>query len=361
MKPRRPLTILRHCPSEVAQLPSEYSALTQARGMGPLPGLVTEQHGERSLAKLLRRHGLPLAVVDQRDARVPLVDMVGLFESAARLSGDPFFGLRVGGLMRVTDYGCYILHAAAAPKLGRGIERTVRGIRYYQAAGALRLELRGQEACFSYRQHVTTPEAGRQHADHVLPAVLGFVRLFLGQAWRPARYVVPYARHGLSGRLETLLRGAVEFGRDGAGVVFDRALLELRTTSSAPDHAPGLRDLRQLVRTRPSDSLGAAVAQIAELQLLDARVDLAGTAARLRLRPRTLQRQLAAEGTSYREIIDRIRFETACRLLQETRLTVAEIADRLGYAEHPHLTRAFRRLAGCSPAEYRQLSGRAGH
>ena len=338
---------------------SFHGAVTQARGMGPLPDLVLEEHGEGSLTALLRRHGLPAAIVEQDDAHVPLVDMVELFEGAARLTGDPLFGLRVGRLMQVTDYGCYVRHAAEARTLGGGIERAIRGLRYFQTAGSLRLEIDGEEACFSYRQHVVAPESGRQHADHVLPATLGFVRLFLGQDWQPDRYVVPYRRHRLAGRLETMLGGAVEYGRDGVGIVFDRALLRLRTRA-APGGAPAMGDLRRLVRDRPADSLGAAVARMAELQLLDLRADLAGAAARLRLRPRTLQRQLAAEGTSYRAIIDRVRFAAACRLLRETRLPVAEIAHRLGYAEHPHLTRAFRRLAGCSPAAYRLEGGAAG-
>ena len=62
--------------------------------MGPLPSLVLEEQGERTLAALLRaRHDLPSTIIDEPDARIPLVDMIELFDGAARVSGDPFFGL----------------------------------------------------------------------------------------------------------------------------------------------------------------------------------------------------------------------------------------------------------------------------
>lgn len=333
---------------------SRFGALTQVRGMGPLPDIVLAEHGERALAALFRCHHLPVAAVEHKDLRIPLIDMVDLFESAARLAGDPFLGLRVGQLMRPADYGPYLQHAAAADTLAGGIRRAIRGLRYYQAAGSLGLQLCGDEARFTYRQHVASPQSGRQHADHVLPTVLGFVRGFLGNEWLPDGYLVPYPRHQQHRRLEEWLGGPVAFGQGGVGIVFSRSLLEVRAHPARRADAPDRRDLRRLVRHRPSESLSSTLADVLAVRLLDAQVDLDGAAARLRLSPRTLQRQLAAEGSSYRAVLERVRFKTARRLLAETRLTAGEIAFRLGYAEHPHFTRAFGRLSGCSPAEFRR-------
>ncbi len=322
--------------------------------MGPLPRLVIEEQGERALAALLRRQELPATIVDEPDARLPLIDMIELFDGAARVSGDPFIGLRIGSLMHNDDYGAYLRFAAAARTLGGGIDRAIRGLRYYQTGGSLRLELRGDVARFSYRQHVASAELARQHADHVMPAVIGFVRGFLGGGWQPAGYGVPYARHGDAAKLEALLEGPVAFDRDGVGVVFDRSLLGARTTPWPPPGAPTRGELRDLVRGPPPHSLRAAVAHIVALRLHNAQADLDGAAARLRLRPRTLQRQLAVERTSYRAILDQVRFELACRLLAETNTAVGEIAYRLCYAEHAHFDRAFRRMAGCNPSQFRR-------
>jgi AraC family transcriptional activator of pobA len=59
-------------------------------------------------------------------------------------------------------------------------------------------------------------------------------------------------------------------------------------------------------------------------------------------------------GVSAKSAIERRLFDEAIRLLISTQLTVAAIADRLGYAEPSHFTRAFRRACGVSPRRYRE-------
>jgi AraC-like DNA-binding protein len=66
----------------------------------------------------------------------------------------------------------------------------------------------------------------------------------------------------------------------------------------------------------------------------------------------TLARHLAAEGTSFRKLANDIRHQRACRWLDEGRLMVSEIAERLGYADLPSFVRAFKTQRGCSPTQY---------
>lgn len=63
--------------------------------------------------------------------------------------------------------------------------------------------------------------------------------------------------------------------------------------------------------------------------------------------------RLATDRTVYDEIT-RVRIERACRLLSESNLGLAEIAERCGYAEPQRLSEAFRRRLGCSPGAYRK-------
>ena len=72
------------------------------------------------------------------------------------------------------------------------------------------------------------------------------------------------------------------------------------------------------------------------------------------LSPRTLQRLLEERGTSYRELMDAARFGKASHLLLETDLSATEIARLSGYTDSSNFARAFRRISGRSPSEYRQ-------
>jgi AraC-like DNA-binding protein len=68
---------------------------------------------------------------------------------------------------------------------------------------------------------------------------------------------------------------------------------------------------------------------------------------------RSLQRNLADEGSSYREVLQHAKFEAARGLLNQPGVAITDIAFETGFANPPHFTRFFRRLAGVSPSEYR--------
>ncbi len=80
----------------------------------------------------------------------------------------------------------------------------------------------------------------------------------------------------------------------------------------------------------------------------------------LNLSARTLDRYLAREGSSFRELSTRVRHQMACELLRGGTLNITQIAYQLGYTDAANFTRAFRRQANCSPSDYRQRRGAAG-
>ena len=69
---------------------------------------------------------------------------------------------------------------------------------------------------------------------------------------------------------------------------------------------------------------------------------------------RSLRRKLQGEGTTYRDIQDRVRYRLAKTLLAKSREPMAEIANTLGFSEPGNFSHAFRRWSGDSPREYRR-------
>ena len=85
---------------------------------------------------------------------------------------------------------------------------------------------------------------------------------------------------------------------------------------------------------------------------------LAATARRLATSTRVLQRRLAGDGIRYRDVLDAARFDEARILLSDRRLSVEEVAERLGFAQPSSFTRAFRRWARRPPSEFRSVNRR---
>ncbi|TCR67172.1 helix-turn-helix transcriptional regulator [Bosea sp. BK604] len=107
------------------------------------------------------------------------------------------------------------------------------------------------------------------------------------------------------------------------------------------------------MKTVPVASPNAVRAMIAGL-LQDGDPSLRATAKRLGISPRSLQRQLATIGTSYSDLVAEVRLATACHLLTESELSIASIADRLGYSGPSSFSRIFMRLMNIQPAVYRR-------
>jgi AraC-like DNA-binding protein len=71
--------------------------------------------------------------------------------------------------------------------------------------------------------------------------------------------------------------------------------------------------------------------------------------------PRTLQRRLAEDRTSFSRTLQAVRFRNARHLLQDPEMPTKEISQRLGYTDPANFMRAFKRWTGVSPNEFRRL------
>ncbi|GGY34045.1 ornithine utilization regulator [Bacterioplanes sanyensis] len=91
-------------------------------------------------------------------------------------------------------------------------------------------------------------------------------------------------------------------------------------------------------------------------QLLQQQVfpTLAMLAGQLSSSPRTVNRQMAELLTSYQQMVESARCQLAMHYLQNTPLSIDQIAHRLGYNDPSNFGRAFRRWLAVSPRHFRQ-------
>jgi AraC-like DNA-binding protein len=69
---------------------------------------------------------------------------------------------------------------------------------------------------------------------------------------------------------------------------------------------------------------------------------------------RSLQRSLQKEGSSYQALLDQFRQQQSKKLLLTTDLSIAQIAEKLGYLNLSSYHRAFQRWYGITPAVFRK-------
>jgi AraC-like DNA-binding protein len=109
--------------------------------------------------------------------------------------------------------------------------------------------------------------------------------------------------------------------------------------------------------TTAVDSTAVQVRALLAARIGSDQPDVGRVARQLHISPRTLQRRLAAEGASFKELVDGVRREAAERLIADGSLSVSEVAYLLGFSEPSAFHRAFKRWVGVSPSDYRRARG----
>jgi len=336
----------------------EAVSLVRASGLGPLPKVFEQRAGERRLWNVFEREGLPLAVIDASQTPVPLRAMIGVFERCARVLGDRTFGLDIGFEMASAwGFGLWGKYGISATTLGAAIGRYCQTFQAHAVTGRLEL-LPGADHRLWRCVGPPFSFPAVAHADHLIGPMIIVARAYLGRRWQPKWVEVSYRRDPDAHLLEDRLQVPVRYGCGGTGIALSAEDLAAHAVARVEEASP-LVTLREVAAdlvlsqaAEPARSISAIVA----LRLLDGQTDIDGTARMAGTSVRSLQRQLAEKGYTYRQVVHAARKARAFHLLQETDRSILDIAMLLGYEEHASFTRAFQRWTGSTPSRYRRSS-----
>src|SRR5262249_52916197 len=107
-------------------------------------------------------------------------------------------------------------------------------------------------------------------------------------------------------------------------------------------------------RLASASPFSARVANAVGLAIQRGAFDIGSVAGDLNVGARTLQRHLAAEGLTFRAIVDDARRDLAKRYLADRGHSLAQIAHLLGFSEQAAFQRAFVRWTGVTPGRFRR-------
>jgi AraC-like DNA-binding protein len=155
--------------------------------------------------------------------------------------------------------------------------------------------------------------------------------------------------------LREYLRCPVTLGAGRNGLAFARADLQQPLASADPALLTVLDGYAaQAADARPAHTgLLPQVREVLRELLPMGGGAMERVASRLRMSGRTLQRRMAAEGTTFLQLLDQLRREQAVQAVAEDKRTLGEIAFMLGYADMRAFTRAYRRWTGVTPGAAR--------
>lgn len=243
---------------------------------------------------------------------------------------------------------------AAAPTLGKSLDMLQRAFPLIQTGALMSLETHGSDLAVHYR--VLDPKIWPRQADTELTMglIFGIVRRFVPDAAAVMDLGFEHAPDAAGNRLQRGLGCPVTSGEASNTLCLPVATLACGPVSEQAGAGASLETLeRSVARLMQGLRADQSVTDQCRTEVLSrlgrGSLDQAEVGRALGLPDRSLRLHLREEGTSYRQIVDTCRAETAALLLDRTVLPLAEIAWRLGYSEHSAFTRAAKRWFGKPP------------
>ncbi|MDQ8703860.1 AraC family transcriptional regulator [Streptomyces sp. LHD-70] len=326
------------------------------RGFVPL---VEELGGDAD--RLLARFGIARAALESDEGLIPITANDLVLDAAADELGCPDLGLRLAEAQDLSILGPLAVVIEASSTVAEALTLASRYMFVHSPALSIGVEddpwgRRGVVA-LTYRKDLDESAYSPQAMELGLGLFHRIAVMLVGSIEGLQSVEIPHQPLSPVGRYLAYFGADVKFGRPAAALRVERRLLDTQFATAddairrlAVDHLVGnypdpARKVSTHVRRALAGSLGTGTPAVA------------GVARLLTVHPRTLQRQLAAEGTSFEAVLDEVRRDAAHRYITTTDLPMGQVAAQVGFAEQSTLSHAVRRWFGCSPRALRRTAG----
>lgn len=285
-------------------------------------------------------------------------DFIHVLHLSARTLGCPSFGLKLAQLQSEdpvlpVSMGIAMRHSET---LGAAYRYCARHLPSFSPVLQTRIEPLKGSAMVLHRFEILLDRVPHQQqaVEHAIALLHHSIRTLSGGAVRSRGIWFKHEPFGPEHDYRQYFRADVRFGMPTNGVLLTRADLDVPLPGSNPHlHAIAARFVESQYPA-PRQMMSYRARSAIQRLLGSGECTQDAIAAKLCLHPRTLQRRLKEEGTSFEQIRDDIRKELALQYFAQPSVPLIRIAGLLGYSEQSVLTRSSYRWFASSPQQMRQ-------
>ncbi|MEL6533855.1 MAG: AraC family transcriptional regulator ligand-binding domain-containing protein [Bacteroidota bacterium] len=317
-----------------------------------------QQGGES--AALVSLTGMSPEELVSEETRVDASIYNAVLEHAADLQQDPSIGFHFGGFMSLSAAGLVSQICQSAGTVMEALQLVCD----FSNLGcrAIPMQIKEVEEGFLFYLEPLTdwqmqsPESVRHTAEGMLLFQWRSFQSLTLQQFSPLAVQVASLEMGRAAEFKRAFGQSVQFGAPRYALLLDRSQVQApvvshdyRLLAVLVQHAEA-----KLAELHSTETLSGRIKRMV-LQLNESGFpSLENIADVFHLSVRTLQRKLREENTTYKAVVEELRFSLADTYLKDKNLTIGEISDLLSYAEISAFSRAFRRKMGISPQQYRE-------
>ncbi|MBL0142357.1 MAG: AraC family transcriptional regulator [Betaproteobacteria bacterium] len=276
-------------------------------------------------------------------------------------TGCAHFGLLVGQRAGLSALGAFGFLMQSAPDVRTALKGLVEHLRVQDRGAIATFSEEGAYAVLGYAILKSGVENCDQILDLALAILLNVMRGLCGQNWHPTQAHFAHQRPHDEASYRHVFRALPRFNAEQTALVFPVRWLDRPIPSADPLLHRLMGERVSELESQMGEDLVGQLRRVLRTLVPSPGCSLAVVAKRVGMHGRTLNRRLSAEGTSFLQLREEVRYEAASQLLENTRTPANQIAMMLGYTDASSFTRAFRRWSGMGPAQWRASRSQRSH
>ncbi|MFA0811695.1 AraC family transcriptional regulator [Microbulbifer epialgicus] len=314
--------------------------------------LVPQLGGEP--AELLGRVGLPANCVRRPDILISISTLLDLLNLCASELHCEDFGLRLAEMQELRMLGVLGKLLLSEGNLDAALGISHRYMVLHNQADHWQISEREGQLVACRINHFDGPNSVEQYSELAMGAACRLFQELAGKDIRPLQVQFHHAPISPLQHYREYFEAEVLFTQKRDCLIFNADLLQRPLNAPSPslvsyfeEFTWGLLkghegDISSQVRTLILQTLGAQQHSLVQVaQLVDTPV-------------RTLQRRLSEAGTSFTQLLQEARMETARWHLRASSIDIGLLSASLGYTDTSAFSKAFRAIHGSSPLQWRK-------
>jgi len=302
---------------------------------------------------LIPRAGLSTESLANPENLIPHQAFIELLEVAAEESCVPHFGLLLARKQSRNFLGLVWFAMSQAPTLGEAIRTLAKYHHLHNQGCEVTLRIDGDLVVWEFSSVTRGQKHSRQHIDLSMALGAHIVRYLTGSSLQAKRVFFIHSEPPQLKPFQQCFQCPLHFDQEFNGAIFDIKQLD----RPIQHHDPHLRTMleNQLLeahKQRATD-FKTLVKAVIKRTMSTSECNIESVASQILLSKRTLQRQLRYEGSSFSQLLDDVRFDSACEYLQNSRIPLKQLYIILGFSDQASFSRSFKRRAGISPQQWR--------
>ncbi|WP_193161678.1 AraC family transcriptional regulator [Microbulbifer hainanensis] len=305
-------------------------------------------------AALLAKVGLPADCMRRPDLLIPIATLTKLLNICADELNCTDFGLRLADKQGVRILGALGRLVLESADLRTALVVAQRYMALHNQAEHWRIQQEGDLLIARRFDHFDDPLAARQYRELATGAGYRLIQDLAGRDIRPRRVTFSQGPVSPMQCYRDFFQAEVEFDQPHDSLEFDADVVQ---RALCPPSASLVRYFDEFTRQLLDKHSGSLADQVKALilQTLGAqRHSLAQISRLIDVPARTLQRHLQREGTSFKQLLQDARMETARWHLSASSIDINLLSATLGYTDISAFSKAFRAVHGKSPLQWRK-------